>query len=70
MIDNEHLINLNKTGDWIINRARQLLLEATLKGKISKKLTYQWKELHGRMNQFQKDMKKVTDEGEEWKNEN
>lgn len=70
MIDNEHVENLNETGKWLVDKAKELVREVERKQGISKKLTRRFLELHGRIKQFQSDMKKVTDEGEEWKNEN
>lgn len=70
MIDDDHVKTLNETGEWLLNRARDLVVEHKKKKRISKKLKNQWKELHARMNLYLRDMSKVTDEGEEWKNEN
>lgn len=70
MIDDDHVKTLNETGEWLLNRARDLVVERKKKKRVSKKLTNRWRELNGRMKLFLNDMKKVTDEGEEWKNEN
>lgn len=70
MIDNEHVENLNETGKWLVDKAKELVREVEQKKRISKKLTRRFLEINARMKQFQNDMKKVTDEGEEWKNEN
>lgn len=70
MINDAHVNTLNETGEWLINRARDLVVERKKKNKVSKKLANRWRELNGRMKLFLKDMKKVTDEGEGWKNEN
>lgn len=70
MIDDEHVNNLNKTGEWLISRARELVVERQKKKRVSKKLKNRWKELHARMNLYVRDMRKVSNEGEEWKNEN
>lgn len=70
MIDNEHVENLNETGKWLVDRACELISERKKKKRVSKKLENKWLELRGRMKQFQKDMEKITNEGEEWKNEN
>lgn len=70
MIDDEHVNNLNDTGKWLVDRARELVIECKKTKRVSKKLKNRWKELHARMNLYLKDMKKVTNEGEEWKNEN
>jgi len=70
MIDDEHVNNLNETGKWLINRAKELVVERKTKKRVSKKLKNRWKELHARMNLYLRDMGRVTNEGEEWKNEN
>lgn len=70
MINDEHINNLNKTGKWLIDRTKELVIERKKTKRVSKKLENRWKELHARINLYLKDMKKVTNEGEKWKNEN
>lgn len=70
MINEEHINNLNETGNWLIDRANELIVERKKTKGVTKKLKNRWKELHARMNLYLKDMRKVTNEGEEWKNEN
>lgn len=70
MIDDEHVNNFNETGKWLIDRAKELVIERKKTKRVSKKLKNHWKELHARMNLYIRDMKKITDEGEGWKNEN
>jgi len=70
MIDNEHVLTLNETGKWLLSKARELATERRKKKRYSKKLEYRWNELNARMNILLKDFKKITDEGEGWKNEN
>lgn len=70
MINENHINILNKTGKWLIDKARELIVERKKTKRASRKLQNRWKELHARMNLYIKDMKRITNEGEEWKNEN
>lgn len=71
MENKNYLKNINQTGDWLINESRKLILEVKQKRKkTSKKTIQKWTELRGRMNQWGNDVKKLINEGEEWKTEN
>jgi hypothetical protein len=68
--NNEQFENtLNSTGNWLINQGRFLVKDVKTKG-VSRKNKKLWKEIHGRMNHLIRDLKKITNQGEEWKNEN
>jgi hypothetical protein len=60
---------LNSTGEWLIIQGRSLVVDVKSKG-VSRKNKKLWKELQGRMNHLVRDLKKITNQGEEWKNEN
>jgi hypothetical protein len=70
MKSENYLNDINRTGDFLINESRKLVLEVKQNGKkTSKKTIRKWIELRGRMNQWENDVKKLINEGEEWKNE-
>ncbi len=59
----------NQHGKWITERAKQLISDAKQPDGINDGNRSRWKELSGRINQFKRDFKKYSNEGENWKND-